>query len=131
MKNPSPNAMLQMRQRLASPVHFHTSFQMSINHVALHGLIDPDKFLKIDHLEDEDGNPQDLVQISVHQILLKHKINHLPLWHSILQNGNGSWHGYYSYRQGCKRHKGIAIAAHLKFHLLKRGVTEDSALKLI
>jgi hypothetical protein len=78
-----------------------------------------------------------LVQTSVRQILLKHKINHLPLWQSILQNDNGSWRGYYSNGQGCKRHKGIAtdwsgcIAAHLKYHLLKRGVTKDSALKLI
>ena len=55
----------------------------------------------------------------------------------VLQNDNGSWRGYYSNRQGCKRHKGIAtdwsgcIVAHLKFPLLKRRVMEDSALKLI
>ncbi len=73
---------------------------MMINHLALQGLIDPDKLVQINCIEDEDGNPQDLVQISVRQILLKHKINHLPLWQSILQNDNGSWHGYYSNRQG-------------------------------
>jgi hypothetical protein len=59
------------------------------------------------------------------------------MWQSILQNDNGSWQGYYSNGQGCEWHKGIAtdwagsIAAYLKFHLLKRGVTEDSTLKLI
>ncbi len=39
--------------------------------------------------------------------------------------------------KGCHNHKDVAttwsgsIGAHLKFHLLKRGVTEESALKLI
>jgi hypothetical protein len=98
---------------------------MSINHVALRGLVNPDKQVTINRLEDDDGDPQDSDLISVWKILLKHKINHLPLWQSILQNNDGSWRGYYSNRQGCERHKGIAtdwsgcIAAHLKFHLLK------------
>jgi hypothetical protein len=137
VKNPGPNATPQMKQCLASAVHFHTSFQMSINHVALRGLVNPDKQVMIDRLEDDDRDPQDSVLISVWQILLKHKINHLPLWQSILQNNDGSWRGYYSNGQGCEWHKGIAtdwsgcIAAQLKFHLLKQGVTEESALKLI
>jgi hypothetical protein len=108
VKNPSPNATPQMKQTLASVVHFYTLFQMSINHVALRDLVDLEKLVQIDHIEDEDGNPKDLVQISVCQILLKHKINHLTLWQSILQNDDGSWRGYYSNGQGCKRHKGIA-----------------------
>ncbi len=108
MKNPGPNTTPQIKQRLVSAVNFHTSFQMLISHVALRGLVDPDKLMQIDRIEDKDGNPQDLVQISIHQILLKHKINHLPLWQSILQNDNGSWRGYFSKGQGCKRHKGIA-----------------------
>jgi hypothetical protein len=100
VKNPGPNATPQMKQRLASAVHFHTLFQMLINHVALRGLVDPDKLVQIDCIEDEDGNPQDLVQISIRQILFKYKIHHLPLWQSILQNDNGSWHGYCSIQQG-------------------------------
>jgi hypothetical protein len=137
VKNPGPNATPQMKQRLASAVHFHMSFQMLINHVALRGLVTPDKQVTINHLEDDNGDPQDSVLISVWQILLKHKINHLPLWQSILQNNDGSWCGYYSNGKGCEKHKGIAtdwlrcIAAHLKFHLLKQGVMEESAFKLI
>jgi hypothetical protein len=84
MKNPGPNVTPQMKQRLASAVHFHTSFHMLINHVALRGLVNLDKQVTINRLEDEDGDPQDSILISVWQILLKHKINHLPLWHSIL-----------------------------------------------
>ena len=137
IKNPGLNAPPQMKQQWASAVHFHMSFQMSINCVALGGLVDPDKQVMIDCIEDKDGNPQDSVLISICQILLKHKINHLPLWQSFLQNNNGSWRGYYINGQGCKWHKGIAIdwlgsiTVYLKFHLLKCGITEDSALKLI
>jgi hypothetical protein len=64
-------------------------------------------------------------------------VDGIPLWQNILQNNNGSWCGYYPNRQGCKRHKGVAtswsgcISAHLKFHLLKRGITEENALALI
>jgi hypothetical protein len=110
---------------------------MLISHVALRGLIDPDKQVMIDPIDDKDGDPQDTVLISIRQINLNHKINHLPLWQSILQNNDGSWCGYYSNGQGCKRHKGItigwlgSITACLKFHLLKCGVTEYGALKLI
>jgi hypothetical protein len=82
-----------MKQHLASAVHFHTSFQMLINHVALQGLVNPDKQVTINHLEDDDGNPQGSILISVWQILLKHKINHPSLWQSILQNNDGSWRG--------------------------------------
>ncbi len=55
----------------------------------------------------------------------------------MFQNDNGSWKGFYSNGKGCERHKGTATrwsgcpAAHLRLHLLKRGVTNDSALNLI
>jgi len=55
----------------------------------------------------------------------------------MFQNDDGSWKGFYSNGKGCERHKNTATrwsgcpAAHLRFHLLKRGVTNDSALNLI
>jgi hypothetical protein len=54
-----------MKQRLASAVHFHMSFHMSVNHVALQGLVNPDKQVTIDHLEDEDRDPQVSILISI------------------------------------------------------------------
>jgi hypothetical protein len=50
---------------------------------------------------------------------------------------DGSWKGYYLNGQGCKAYKGVAsrwsgcVSAHFCFHLMKRGVTNDSALALI
>ncbi len=136
-KNPGPDASPGMRTKLAQAVHWHTSFQMLINHVPLQGLVDPDKLVELHPVEDEEGDPQELVFTSVREVMLKHKINHLPLWQGILQNNNSSWKGYYSNGQGCEAHKGVAsrwlgcVSAHFRFHLMKRGVTDDSALALI
>jgi hypothetical protein len=110
---------------------------MIINHVPFQGLVESNKEVKPVRIEDKDRDPQELVTISVHQMLFKHQVNHLPLWQSLLQSDDSSRRGYYCNGKGCQNHKGVAsawsssIAAHLKFHLLKRGVTEESALKLI
>jgi hypothetical protein len=136
-RNPGPDALPVLCMHLAGLVHFHIFFQMPINHVALRGLVNPDKEVAILRLEDEDGDPQDKVSITVRQVLFKHTVDGIPLWQNILQNNDGSWHGYYSNGQGCKCHKGVAtswsgyVLGHLKFHLLKRGVTEESTLALI
>jgi hypothetical protein len=88
-------------------------------------------------LLDGDGDPQINVITTVPEIMTKHKINHLPLWQGIFQNNDGSWRGFYSNGKGCDHHKGYAtkwsgsVVAHLRFHLLKWGVTNDSALALI
>ncbi len=93
---------------MAQAVHWHTSFQMLINHVTLHGLADLDKVVELHCMEDEEGDPQESVFTSVRQVMSKHKINHLTLWQGILQNNDGSWKGFHSNGQGCKAHKGVA-----------------------
>ncbi len=126
-----------MKKKLATAVNFHTSLQICINHVPLRGLVDPDKAVELVWMEDEDGDIQEAVKLTVHQVLFSHKVNHLPLWQSILQTDDGSWRGYYSNGKGCHNHKEVAttwsgsIGVYLKFHLLKWGVTEESALKII
>jgi hypothetical protein len=112
-----------MKKKLATTIAFHTSFQMCINHVPLWGLGDPDKEVELIRVEYKDRDHQELVTISMHQVLFKHQVNHLPLGQSLLQNDDGSWQRYYSNGKGCQNHKGVAtawsgsIAAHLKFHL--------------
>jgi hypothetical protein len=137
IKNPGYEASPAHKMRLASAVHFHTSFQMSVNHVALRGLVNPDKEVYLSREQDEDGMEQDAVKKSVRSILMNHKVPHLSLWQCICQNNDGSWKGYYSNGLGCETHSKVAIdwggcaAAQLRYHLLKRGVTEKSALALI
>jgi hypothetical protein len=95
-RNPGPDTLTVLCMHLAGLVHFHTSFQMSINHVALRGLVNPDKEVVILCLEDEDGDPKDKVSITVQQVLFKHTVDGIPLWQNILQNDDGSWCEYYS-----------------------------------
>jgi hypothetical protein len=110
---------------------------MSINHVALHGLVNPNKRVELFRLADGNGDAQEKFITSVREILTKHRVDHLCLWQGMSQNNDGSWKGFYSNGKGCERHKGTATqwsgypAAHLHFNLLKRGVTNDSALNLI
>jgi hypothetical protein len=137
IKNPGYKASPAHKMRLASAVHFHTSFQMSVNHVALRGLVNPDKEVYLSREQDEDGMEQDMVKKSVRSILMNHKVLHLSLWQCICQNNDGSWKGYYSNGLGCETHKNVAIdwggctAAQLRYHLLKRRVMDKSALALI
>jgi hypothetical protein len=83
-KNPGSDALLGMRAKLAQAVHWHTSFQMSVNHIPLRGMVNPDKPVELHRMEDEDGDPQESVITTVREIMSKHKINHLPLWQGIL-----------------------------------------------
>jgi hypothetical protein len=137
LRAPGPKASEDMKKQLGMAVAFHTAFQMSINFVMLRGFLDPDKAVEVNRIEDEDGDDQEAVRLLVRQVMYSHKVNHLPLWQAIVQNDDGSWCGYYSNGKGCQNHKDVAtawagaIGAHLKFHLLKRGVTEASALKLV
>ncbi len=136
-KNPGPNALPGMRTKLAQAVHWHTSFQMLINHVPLQGLVNPDKVMELHRVENKEGDPQESVFTSVREVMSKHKINHLPFWQGILPNDDGSWKGFHLNGQGCKAHKGVAsrwsgcVFAHFCFHLMKRGVTDEIALALI
>jgi hypothetical protein len=134
---PGPSAGPELRKKLATAVNFHTSFQMCINHIPLRGLVDLDKAVELVHLDDKDGDVQEAVKLTMRQVLFSHKVDRLPLWQLIVRNDDGSWCGYYSNGKGCHNHKDVpitwsgSIGAHLKFHLLKRGVTEESTLKLI
>jgi hypothetical protein len=137
IKNPGFEALPVHKMRLARAVHFHTSFQMSVNHVALHGLVNPNKEVYLSCEQDEDGMEQDTIKETVRSILMNHKVKHLSLWQCICQIDDGSWKGYYSNGLGCKTHKSVAIdwgrcaAAQLQYHLLKHGVMDKSALSLI
>jgi hypothetical protein len=137
MKNVGRDAPPGLRMEMASYVHWHMAYQMSINHVALRDLVNPNKPVELTWLLNGNGDPQENVVMTVREIMTKHKVAHLPLWYGIFQNNNGSLRGLYSNGKGCNHHKGHAtkwsgsVVVHLRVHLLKRGVMNDSALILI
>ena len=98
MKNVGRDAPPSLKMELASYVHWHTAYQMSINHVALRGLVNPDKRVELFRLVDGDGDAQESVTTSVREIMTKHRVDHLCLWQGMFQNDNGSWKGFNSRR---------------------------------
>jgi hypothetical protein len=90
MKNVGRDAPPGLKMELASYVHWHTAYQMSINHAALRGLVNPDKRVELTRLEDGDGDSQESVITSVREILMKHRVDHLCLWQGMFQNNDGS-----------------------------------------
>jgi hypothetical protein len=126
-----------LQMEMVSYMRWHMAYHMLINHVALRSLVSSDKPVELIWLLDGNGDPQENVVTTVREIMIKHKVAHFPLWQEIFQNNNGSWRGFYPNGKGCERHKGnttkwsSCIAAHLRFHLLKQGITYDSALELI
>jgi hypothetical protein len=55
MKNIGRDAPPSLRMELASYVHWHTAYQMSIKHTALRGLVNPDKRVELLRIDDCDG----------------------------------------------------------------------------
>jgi hypothetical protein len=45
----------------------------------------PDKEVELVRIEDEERDPQELIMISVRQVLFKHQVNHLPFWQSLFR----------------------------------------------
>jgi hypothetical protein len=69
MKNVGRDAPLGLQMEVASYMHRHTVYQqMSINHVALRGLVSPDKPVELTRLLDGDGDPRDNVITMVREI---------------------------------------------------------------
>ena len=69
-----------LKMELALYVHWHTAYQMSINHTALRSLINPDKCVELTRLDDGDGDSQDSDITSAREIMMKHRVDHLCLW---------------------------------------------------
>ena len=102
MKNVGRDASPGLRMELASYVHWHPAYQMSINSVALHGLVNPDKWVELFRLEDGKGDAQESVVTLVCEIMSKHRVDRVCLWQGIFQNDNGSWKRFYLNGKGCE-----------------------------
>jgi hypothetical protein len=73
IKNPGFDASPTHKMCLAGAIHFHTFFQMSVNHVALCGLVNPDKEVYLSREEDKDGMEQHPLKKTVQSIFMGYK----------------------------------------------------------
>ena len=68
---------------------------------------------------------------------MKQKIGRVKVWQCILPNSGGGWDGYYANGFGCGEHRhqalhwAVCVAAHLRFHLIRRGVLVESVKDFI
>jgi hypothetical protein len=103
IKNPGFNASLTDKMHLAGAVHFHTSFQMSVNHVALHGLVSPDKEMYLSREDvarsgEENGKEHPNGSSSAKMMMVAGKViaqmasdeKLIKVWQST--GGNAQWH---------------------------------------
>jgi hypothetical protein len=79
MKNVGHDAIPGLKMELASYVHWHTAYQMSINSITLHGLVNPNKRVELFRLEDGDRDAQESVVTLVRKIMSKHRVDRLCL----------------------------------------------------
>jgi len=69
--------------------------------------------------------------------MMKQRIGKPYVWQCILPNASGGWDGYYANGLGCGEHRqralswAVCVPAHLRFHLLRRGVLVESMADFI
>jgi hypothetical protein len=123
---------LTERETLGGMLQNHIAVIRSMGKAALPGVLYPDKVISC--VRDE---PEPTVDISLRRIMMKQKIGRIKVWQCILPNSGGGWDGYYADGFGCGEHKvqaqhwAVSVGAHLRFHLLRRGVQVESVKEFI
>ena len=127
-----PGSSLTERETLGGMLQNHIAVVRSMGKVSLPGIMHPDKIMPC--LRDD---PLPTVHISLRRIMMKQKIGRVKVWQCILPNSGGGWDGYYANGFGCGEHRSqalhwaVCVPAHLRFHLLRRGVLVESVKDFI
>jgi hypothetical protein len=127
-----PGSSLTERETLGGMLQNHIAVIRSMGKAALPGILYPDKVISCVR-----DSPEPPVEISLRRIMMKQKIGRIKVWQCILPNSGGGWDGYYADGYGCSEHKvqaqhwALCVAAHLRFHLLRRGVQVESVKEFI
>lgn len=127
-----PGSSLTERETIGGMLQNHIAVVRSMGKVSLPGIMHPDKLISC--LRDQ---PRPTVQISLRRILMKQKIGRVKVWQCILPNSGGGWDGYYANGFGCGEHRSqalhwaVCVPAHLRFHLIRRGVLVESVKDFI
>ncbi len=134
---PAPGAPMSEREECGNMLQNHVALIRSLGKVSLPGIMFPDKIMACEMKDNEDGEGRDTVNISLHQIMMKQCIGRPKVWQCILPNSGGGWDGFYANGLGCGMHRqqalnwAVCVPAHLRFHLLHKGVTVDSVTDFI
>lgn len=134
---PTPGSQMTEKEDLGKMLQNHVAVVRSMGKVALPGITYPDKIMQCQMANDEEGDPRDPVHISLRRILMKQRIGYPKVWQCILPNAGGGWDGYYANGLGCEQHRkqaltwAICVPAHLRFHLLRKGVLVESMADFI
>ena len=127
-----PGSSLTERETLGGMLQNHIAVIRSMGKVALPGVLHPDKIISCHR-----DAPEPTVDISLRRIMMKQKIGRIKVWQCILPNSGGGWDGFYANGFGCGEHKAqaqhwaVCVAAHLRFHLIRRGVQVESVKEFI
>ena len=132
VKGPGVGAGYSNKQPLGQLLQYHIAIVRSMAKTPLPGLLYPDLEHVLNLAPDKEKEAREPVTISIWQILMKKKIGLIHVWQCILPWHGGGWEGYYANGKGCDIHRVEAltwsdlITAHIRFHLLKRGVEVSS-----
>ena len=136
-KNPGSSCSLAERKTWGDIISRHGSINLSMGSVLLNGLVDADVRYGLEFLPDEEGNAKPPVRRSVREILMGVKVGGVRLLQVVMATETGIYEAHYPNGKGCIPHQtaarewGSMTAAHLRYHVQKRGVTEDSAFGLL
>ena len=128
VKGPGVGAGTGDKQPLGLLLQSHIAIVRSLAKVQLPGLLFPDMEHEMRLAADSDNQAREPVYLSLRQILMKRKIGKPHVWQCILPRHGGGWEGYHVNGKGCEHHRVEALtwseclSAHIRFHLLKRGV---------
>ena len=130
--NPGRDALAQDKNTLGIMAERHAAVQLCLGRVPLRGLLNADKKVLLDLHPDSIGNARAPVSRSIRQIMHSQKTGGIRLWQSIAMRHDGQYEGFYPHGKGCKEHEAKAneysgaLAAHLRFYCLGKGVTPES-----
>ncbi len=127
-----PGATMTKKEEFGSMLQNHVAVIRSLGKVALPGITHPDKIMPCRLANDSENEPRETVHLSLRRILMKQRIGRPKVWQCFLPNSGGGWDGFYSNGLGCGEHRqqaltwAVCVPAHLRFHLLRKGVLVES-----
>ena len=134
VKNPGYNSSITDKNVFGRSVSSHGSFNMSVGRATLRDVVEVDSFHDLEKVdEDDDGNQvTKVIRRSLREIIIGIKVDHIRAFQVLCHDANGGIEAVYpNCVQGRATNMAGNFAGELRFYMQKRGVTEQSALRII